>query len=239
MRLVVLLFTVAGCGAARFEVRGAPSEPFEVAIVPGCPSEADGALSMCQKARALWAAHLWERGWVRRFVVSGAAVHSPYVEADALAAALSALGVPDDRIWIEPNALHTDENLYYSMQIVRELGLSRVAVASDAATMDCRMLVAWGQPCGAFTLDHDYARARDRERPGLLARVRSPSVSPWSTLADREREIARNTGRHRTPSWILYPSLGWMSAAGERWIPPGAPIAPPLVTWAARSSAGK
>ena len=31
--------------------------PVDVAIVPGCPSEADGTLSACQWRRAAWAAH--------------------------------------------------------------------------------------------------------------------------------------------------------------------------------------
>src|SRR6185369_1401839 len=93
--------------------------PYDVVIIPGCPSEADGALSLCQLSRALWGALLWERGDTRAFITSGAAVHSPYVEAEALAAALAALGVPAEHIYLEPNALHTDENMYNSLQIAR------------------------------------------------------------------------------------------------------------------------
>jgi hypothetical protein len=233
--LCLLLSLLAGCGLGHFEQRAAPAVPFDVAIVPGCPSEDDGSLSRCQQARALWAARLWERGWASNFITSGAAVHSPYVEAEALAAALVALGVPPDRIYLEPNALHTDENMYYSMQIARALGWGRVAVASNGATWDCTMLIDWGQPCAAFTVDLDWVRARARQLgEGRLAEVRSIAVSPWPSLAVRERAIARRTGRHRPPSFALYFALGLMRANGQRWIPPGVPPRPPIETWAAR-----
>jgi hypothetical protein len=116
---LALALAVAGCGVARLEQRDPPARPFDAVIVPGCPSEDDGSLSRCQMARALWAARLWDLGWARNFITSGAAVHSPYVEADALAAALAALGVPADHIYVEPNALHTDEIVYYSLRIAR------------------------------------------------------------------------------------------------------------------------
>src|SRR3954467_14171611 len=79
--------------------------PFDVVIVPGCPSLDDGAMSPCQMSRAVWASILWKRGVASSFITSGSAVHSPYVEAEALAAGMVALGVPPERIWLEPNAL--------------------------------------------------------------------------------------------------------------------------------------
>jgi hypothetical protein len=99
-----LLLMLFGCGTARLELRTAPDKPFDVVIVPGCPSEDDGSLSRCQMARALWAARLWDLGWARHFITSGAAVHSPYVEAEAIAAAMAAAGVPANKIYLESNA---------------------------------------------------------------------------------------------------------------------------------------
>src|SRR6478736_10236582 len=120
LRLVALaVLANLGCNTDRLEMRGTPPAPFDAVVVPGCPSELDGSLSRCQMARAVWAARLWERGWARNFITSGSAVYTPFVEAEALAAALVALGVPPDRIWLEPNALHTDENMVYSLQIAR------------------------------------------------------------------------------------------------------------------------
>ncbi|MCU1278717.1 MAG: hypothetical protein JWM53_2263 [bacterium] len=229
-----LLVTLAGC-AAHYEVRPTAATRFDAVIIPGCPSEDDGSLSACQMSRAAWGAILWRRGLAGGFITSGAAVHSRYVEADAIAAGLAALGVPADRIWLEPNALHTDENMYFSLRIVRALGWQRVAVASHKghAAWACRMLEDWGlRACGAFSIDADAVTA---SHPlSRLHAVRTEAVDPWLPLVERERAIARASGRHRPPSYFLYPLLGWLRINGERWIPYGPPGPPTVKTWADR-----
>jgi hypothetical protein len=229
--LVVLFFSCVGCGTARLEQRSAPERPFEVVIVPGCPSEDDGSLTRCQMARALWAARLWDLGWAKHFITTGSAVYSPYVEAEAIAAAMAAVGVPKNVIYLERNALHTDENMFYSLQIARALGFSRVAVASDAAAWDCRMLLDWGQDCRSFTIDREWVRKRHLQLQGVLESVRAPRVSEFIPLVERERTIAHDTGRHRPPSFLLYLELALMRLNGERWRPPGTPTKPELVTF--------
>ncbi len=236
MKWLLLAAALASIGcAARYEVRATAPAHYDAVIIPGCPSEDDGALSPCQMSRAAWGAILWRRGVTGAFIVSGAAVHSRYVEADALAAGLAALGVPAERIWLERNALHTDENMYYSLAIARALGFRRLAVASQKghAAWSCRMLEDWGQKgCGAFSVDMDAVRADDPR--ARLAAVRTRPVEHWLPLAERERAIAARTGRHRPPSYLLYPYLGWLRLNGERWTPAPA-AAPTLATWAERS----
>ena len=152
MRALLLPFALmAGC-AAHYEVRATTATRYDAVIIPGCPSEDDGSLSRCQMSRAAWAAVLWQRGEAGAFITSGAAVHSRYVEADAIAAGMAALGVPADRIWLERNALHTDENMYFSLRIARAPGFHTIAVASQKghAAWSCRMLADWGlRACGA------------------------------------------------------------------------------------------
>jgi len=233
-RLALLgLWLWAGCGTSVLVLRGAPAQPFDAVIVPGCPSEADGALSRCQMGRVLWAAIVWERGWARTVIVSGAAVHSPYVEAEALAAGLAALGVPADKILIEPDALHTDENMYHSLRVARAFGLRTIAVASSRghAAWGCRMMLDWGQPCTALAMDESLLPERHARSGGALERIRSRRVAHFVPLAERERQIAARTGRHRPPSFLLYPHLGWLRINGQRWIPSG-PARPPRTTWA-------
>jgi hypothetical protein len=231
--LAVAIVLAAGCGAARFEMHGAPAHPFDVVIVPGCPSELDGSLSRCQMARAVWAAKLWQAGWATHFITSGSAVYTPYVEAEALAAALAALGVPPERIYLEPDALHTDENMVYSMTIARRLGFRSLAVASNAAALDCLMLRDWGQDCRAYELDLPWVIRRHAELGNPLERVRTRKVASFVPLAQREREIARATGRHRSPSFVLYLGLGFMRTNGEHWVPPGLPLPKTAtITWA-------
>jgi hypothetical protein len=232
VRALLCFSLLAGC-AAHYEVRPTAATRYDVVVIPGCPSEEDGALSDCQMSRAAWGAILWQRGVAGGFITSGAAVHSRYVEADAIAAGLAALGVPAERIWLEPNALHTDENMYFSLRVARTLGFAHVAVASQKghAAWSCRMLEDWGvRDCGAFSVDMDAVLAsHPRER---LRAVRTGAVTDWIPLAERERAIAKKSGRRRPPSYFLYPLLGWLRLNGERWIPWG-PSGPPLVTtWA-------
>ena len=231
--LVASLCAQPGCATTGIEQRGAPERPFDVVIVPGCPSEDDGALSRCQLARAIWAAGLYERGWVTHFITSGSAVYSPYVEAEALAAAMTALGVPPERIYLEANALHTDENMYYSMRIARALGFRAVAVAAETAIIDCRMLLDYGQPCRGFSMDLQWVKRKHRSVPGVLEQVRAPRVAVYRPLAVEERRRVALTGRHRPPSFLLYLSFAFQRSNGEHWVPA---YAPPIarVTWADR-----
>jgi uncharacterized SAM-binding protein YcdF (DUF218 family) len=234
MWYAAVAFAVGGCSIARYEQRGAPPEAFDVVVVPGCPAEEGGLLSRCQKGRALWAATIWERGWARAFITSGAAVHSPYVEAEALAAAMVALGVPADRIWIEPDALHTDENMYDSLRIAQAIGARTIAVASSRghAGFGCAMMEAFGQPCRSLPLDLAVVEARAVRGLSLLDAVRVRRVTPWAPPIALERAAARAARRSpRPPSFLLYPALAWMRLSGEPYRPP-APPTPPLVTFA-------
>jgi DUF218 domain-containing protein len=236
VRRAAALFVLAfvGC-AAHYEVRATPSTPYDAVIIPGCPSEDDGSLSPCQMSRAAWAAILWQRGVAGAFITSGSAVHSRYVEADAIAAGMTALGVPADRIFIEANALHTDENMYYSLQIARARGWTRLAVASQKghAAWSCRMLEDWGaHDCGAFSVDMDAVRALDPR--ARLRAVKTAAAPDYVPLVERERAIAQKSGRHRPPSYLLYPFLGWLRINGERWIPWTPPGVPSVATFAQR-----
>ena len=230
--LVALALLPLGC-ASRWETRAFPPARFDAVIVPGCPSEDDGALSMCQMSRAAWATILWQRGVAGAFIVSGAAVHSRYVEAEALAAGMAALGVPADRIYVEPNALHTDENMFYSLQMARALGFSRLAVASQKghAAWGCQLLVDWGQPCGALSVDLTAVKA-SHPLPRLTL-VRTRAAADYLPIDERERALALVRGRRRPPSYLLYPYIGYLRLNGERWVP-SPPRAPsPPHTWAA------
>jgi hypothetical protein len=234
-RAFVLSLALAGGCFSGLELRTAPTQPFDAVIVPGCPSEDDGSLSLCQVERVVWAALVWERGYTRTFIVSGAAVHSPYVEAEALAAGMAALGVPPEIIYLEPNALHTDENMYDSMQIARALGFRSIAVASSRghATTGCRMLLDWRQPCSALSSERAAVILRHRREHAKLDRVRTRRDAGYLPILVRERRIAQATGRPpRPPSYLLYPWLGWLRLNGEVWLP-NAPKTPPRITWAA------
>jgi hypothetical protein len=235
--VVSLLMTLVhyGCAAHRYEVKTPPDKPFQAVIVPGCPSKKDGSLSACQARRAIWAAIQWERGHAEHFITSGAAVHSPFVEAEALAAAMTALGVPAERIYVEKDALHTDENVYNALQIARRLGFSRLAIASDRgqAVGACQMLADWHPQCGAFSMDYRLVDARRAAVAAELERIRTRPVQSFVPLAEREQARAKKSGRPpRPPSFVLYPLMLLRKGLGR---PPWQPFAPDDVsvrTWA-------
>ena len=100
-------------------------------IILGCPSNSDGSASTCQTARVDIGRALDLAGYGRVYIVSGAAAHNRYVEAESLRAILRLRGVPDERILVEPQALHTDENLYYSTLIMEAHGFESALVVSE------------------------------------------------------------------------------------------------------------
>lgn len=225
----------AGCAAARLEVRGAPLRPFDAIIVPGCPSAPDGRLSRCQARRAMWAAILWERGYTQHFITSGSAVTSPFIEAEALAEAMSLFGVPSERIYLEPDALHTDENVYNALQIARLAGWNRLAIASDSgqAVGACQMLEDWHPQCGAFTMDDGLVETRLAEHAPRLATLRATAVRAFVPLKQRERARAQASGRKpRPPSFVVYTQMFLRKAFGKTPWQPFLPESPAqLLTW--------
>jgi len=231
---MLLTLLHAACASWRLEMKRAPEQPFDAIIVPGCPSKQDGSLSACQARRAMWVTVLWERGYTRHFITSGAAVASPFVEAYALAAAMVLLGVPAERIYLEPHALHTDENVYNALQIARMQRWTRLAIASDRgqAVPACEMLEDWHRQCGAFTLDYELVKARLASAADKLQAVRLAKEADFVPLKEREAQRARLCGRSpRPPSFLLYP---WMLLRKGLGRPPWQPFAPPsvsLVTW--------
>lgn len=225
MGWAALLCLGSGCFYTSPPRRG---QPYDAVIVPGCPSATDGSLSLCQKQRAAWASLVFERGLAQALITSGAAVYSPYIEADALALALARLGVPGERIYLDRQALHTDENMHNAAELARQLGAQHVAVASHGmqAKGGCSMVTARGLLCTPLPLEDTAVQARLSAQASTLAEVRSPRQEPWQPLAEVEAQRRRATGKRRLPSSLLY---GWMwlrRSLGRDtrpdWIPPPA-----------------
>ncbi len=150
-----------------------------------------------------------------------------------MAQVMAALGVPPERIYLEPNALHSDENMYDSLQIARALGLRTVAVASQPGQADwgCVMMRGWGQPCATLPMDLDAVKMKHHARRAALDGLRAPPVGGWPGLDGIERERDRVMGRvGRPPSFLLYPFFAVLRNTGEPWIP-HAPARPPIITW--------
>lgn len=108
-------------------------QPYDAIIVPGYPFSPNGKMNPMYKIRLYWAYHLYKMGMTRNIIVSGSAVHTPYVEAKVYALYLIELGINPDHIIIEDRAEHSLENVFYSMEIAKVHGFDRVAIVSDKA----------------------------------------------------------------------------------------------------------
>lgn len=254
--VVVIALLTSGCGFSGFDrliVDDPARTPPDAIVVLGCPSDEDGSLSECQKGRAAQAALAWSRGYAKHFIVTGGAVHTPFSESDAIAAGMEAMGVPAESIYLEGEALHTDENVFFSMRLAERLGFSKVGVLSSGghevsrfargvglsrlawmssaghALWACHMMSRWGEPCGAIAIDVGDLEQFLAPHRARLERVWTPKVADWAHYSERERQRREHTGRGRPPSFLLYAGM----ALGSSWKPHEPKLVAP-VTWAQR-----
>lgn len=101
--------TVARVLGAPLEVRDRDGVA-DAVVVLGAPLTADGQLSAVLDERVRAGFALWRAGAAPRLCVTGGPSPRGGVEADAMAEALRALGVPDDALVIERTARTTAEN---------------------------------------------------------------------------------------------------------------------------------
>lgn len=104
--------------------------PYDAIIVPGYPFH-DSTWNEVMKIRVYWSHYLYQRGYTKNVIYSGSAVYSPYVESKIMKAYGEALGIPAENILTESFAKHSTENLYYSYQLAKKRGFTKIAVATD------------------------------------------------------------------------------------------------------------
>jgi uncharacterized SAM-binding protein YcdF (DUF218 family) len=106
---------------------------FDAIIVLGTPADSDGNPTPEQLSRVTEAVHEYERGMAPRLILSGGAAHNAFVEADVMARAAQAQGIPQSSIFIEPRAQDTIQNGCYSARIMRAHGWRSAEVVSSVA----------------------------------------------------------------------------------------------------------
>lgn len=104
--------------------------PFDAIIVPGVPFDSK-LWSRTMKGRVYWSYYLYKKGIAKNVIYSGSAVYSPYVEAKIMALYGEALGIAPENIFVESKAEHSTENIYYSYQLAKKNGFTKIALASD------------------------------------------------------------------------------------------------------------
>ena len=124
---------------------------YDVIIIPGCPTNEDGSPSDCQQRRVDMAMDLSRSGYGSSFITSGAAVYTEYIEARSLRELLIDAGAEESRIWMDQQARHTDENIYYATEIMVDRGWQTALFVTDvghllyAAVCDANCCVKRGR----------------------------------------------------------------------------------------------
>ena len=113
-----------------YSIRKLESNAYDAIIVPGVPYN-DPNMSRILLSRIYWSHYLYSTGQTKNIIFSGSAVYTPYIEAEIMSQYAQKLGVPAENIFIESQAEHSVENVYYSYKIAKKLGFKRVALATD------------------------------------------------------------------------------------------------------------
>ena len=122
---------------------------FDVLIVLGNPADADGNPTPIEQARVAEAVHEYERGAAPRMIFTGAAVANRFVEAQVMARAAEAQGIPATAIIEETQARSTIENACDSLRIMRSHGWDSAEVVTSpyhlprAAMIFSRLPLKW------------------------------------------------------------------------------------------------
>jgi uncharacterized SAM-binding protein YcdF (DUF218 family) len=106
---------------------------FDAIIVLGTPADSDGNPTPELLDRITEGVHEYQRGVAPRLIVTGAAAHNQFVEADVMARVAHAQGVPESRILEEPHALDTIQNGCYSKRILAAHGWNSAEIISSAS----------------------------------------------------------------------------------------------------------
>jgi uncharacterized SAM-binding protein YcdF (DUF218 family) len=124
-------------------------DKFDVLIVLGYPTDADGNPSPTEQARVTEAVQEYYRGVAPRMIITGAAAHNQFVEARVMARTAEAQGIPSDAIVEETHARNTIENACDSLQLMRSHGWESAEVVTSpshaprAAMIFSRLPLKW------------------------------------------------------------------------------------------------
>ena len=135
----MLLWAVAARTLAPLSNTGRQS--FDAIVILGTPGDSDGNPTPELLDRVTEGVHEYERGVAPRIIVTGAAAHNQFVEADVMARVAVAQGVPASVILEETRALDTIQNACYSTRILEAHGWRSAEVVSSASHLPRAALI--------------------------------------------------------------------------------------------------
>ncbi len=136
LTVFLLVVLVSSCGAIihpskKIYKKSVQKAPYDVIIVPGYPHDGNNWNVVIQM-RVMWANYLYQRKYTNNIIFSGSAVYSPYIESKIMGMYGEALGINKANIYTEEIAEHGLENVYYSYCLARDLGFTKIALATNS-----------------------------------------------------------------------------------------------------------
>lgn len=104
---------------------------FDAIIVLGTPADSDGNPTPEQLARVTEGVREYERGVASKLILTGGPAHNRFVEAEVMANAAAAQGIPPSAILVETRAKDTIQNACYSAHLMKMHGWSSAEVISS------------------------------------------------------------------------------------------------------------
>jgi len=123
-------------------------QTFDAIIVLGTPADSDGNPTPELQDRITEGVHEYERGIAPRIIVTGAAAHNRFVEAEVMARVAESQGVPASVLFEEPHALDTIQNACYSARILENHGWHSAEIVSSAAHLPRAAMIFSHLPAG-------------------------------------------------------------------------------------------
>ena len=196
--LLSLLLVVTSCGLfypspEKYFAKATEQKPYDAIIVTGYPYDGN-SWTPTVKIRSHWAKYLYENGYTKNIIYSGGAVYSKYSEAKILALYGEALGIPKEHIFIDTNAEHSTENIYYSYQIAKKQGFKTIALATDPfqTNQTRRFIKKNSLPIDLIPIVFDTLTLLDRYEPSINSET--AIVDTFVSITERESFFKRFNG---------------------------------------------
>ena len=191
--LVSLLLAWAITARTFVRLSNTNRQSFDAIIVLGTPADSDGNPTPELLDRVTEGVHEYQHGVAPHLIVTGAAAHNHFVEADVMAHVAEAQGMPASAIIEEPRALDTIQNACYSNRILQSHGWHSAEVVSSSYHLP-RAAMIFAHLAGeaqAGKLEWRMHEAHDNLAPGYYGRaativetIKTARYLVWSRWAE-------------------------------------------------------
>jgi len=191
---VVVLLAWAALARSLAPTENTSQKQFDVLIVLGQPADDDGNPTPSQLARVNEAVREYERGAAPRMIFTGGAVVNRFAEAQVMARAAEAQGIPAGAILEERQARNTMENACDSLRIMQSHGWQSAEVVTGPDHLP-RAAMIFGQLPLKWRMDSAPPVEPEEEWMRMYATSREIAKTVHYLIWSREMEKCQARGQ--------------------------------------------